>query len=238
MAEKKQEIFIKLENITSEIDEDSYLTFNSDVIFENLYDDEFICEYQLGFYNSNGNKNPNKWDHIHFSALEKSIIKSNENNIFCSATMNIDGAYIPNEFKLFYRLSKRIGEIEFSPKLPQKKNTSVINGPPKGLLGGNKWESKSVSINSLTIKNDNEGYFNYKFTANSSKLDERGIIFEFSTPDHKVVGDPIIFNNTFVTQTSGVEASEKVDVCCKVFQPMKWIVHTDKTFSTEKISNE
>ena len=76
------------------------------------------------------------------------------------------------------------------------------------MLGGNKWESKSVSINSLTIKNDNEGYFNYKIFC-YSKLDERGIIFELSTPDHEVVGDPIIFNNTFITQTSNVEATEK-----------------------------
>ena len=69
-------------------------------------------------------------------------------------------------------------------KLPQKKNTSVINGPSKGLLGGNKWGSKSVEINSLIIKNDNDGQFNYKFTANTSKLDQRGIIFEFSTADN------------------------------------------------------
>ena len=61
--------------------------------------------------------------------------------------------------------------------------------------------------------------------------------FELSTPDHEVVGDPIIFNNTFITQTSNVKL-QKVDVCCKIFQPMKWIVHTDKTFTTEKISNE
>ena len=50
-----------------------------------------------------------------------------------------------------------------------------------------------------------------------------------------VVGDPIIFKNEFVTQTSNIEASEKVDVCCKIFQPMKWIEHVDKTFSTEKL---
>ena len=238
MSEKKQEIFVKLENITSEIDEDSYLSFNCDVFFENLYDDEFICEYQLSFYNNNGNKNINKWDHIHFGRLERCIVNSSENNIYCGDTITIDGAYVPNEFKLSYRLSKRIGEIEFSPKLPQKKNTSVINGPSKGLLGGNKWGSKSVEINSLIIKNDNDGQFNYKFTANTSKLDQRGIIFEFRTSDNMVVGDPIIFKNEFVTQTSNIEASEKVDVCCKIFQPMKWIEHVDTTFSTEKISDE
>ena len=37
MAGKNKKYLLKLENITSEIDEDSYLTFNSDVIFENLY---------------------------------------------------------------------------------------------------------------------------------------------------------------------------------------------------------
>ena len=163
MNEKKEEISVKFDNITSEIDEESYLSFNCEVIFENLYDDEFICEYQLSFYN--------KSDHIHFGTLEKCIINSNQNNIYCYASLNIDGAYIPNEFKLYYRLSKEIGEIKFSPKLPQKKNTAVINSPPKGLLGGNKWGSKSVEIHTLVIKNYTDGYFNYKFIASTSRLD-------------------------------------------------------------------
>ena len=103
------------------------------------------------------------------------------------------------------------------------------------MLGGNKWGSKSVEINSLVIKNDTDGYFNYKFTASTSKLDERGIIFKFSTADNEVVSDPIIFKNTLVTQTSNVEASEKADVSCKIFQPLKWIelIHKN-SFKTEK----
>ncbi len=239
MSEKKEEISTKFENVKSEIDEESYLSFNCDVNFENLYDDEFICEYQLGFYNSNADKKESKWDHIYFGTLEKCVINSDENIIYCGASINIDGAYIPNEFKFFYRLSKEIGEIQFSPKLPQKKNTSVINGPPKGLLGGNKWGSKNVEINSLVIKNDMDGYFNYKFTASTSKLDERGIIFKFSTADNEVVGDPTIFKNTFITQTANVEASEKANISCKIFQPLKWIEQTNKTsFTTEKINNE
>ena len=88
MTEKKEEIRVKFDNITSEIDEDSYLSFNCEVIFENLYDDEFICEYQLSFYK--------KSEHIHFGTLEKCIINSNQNNIYCYASLNIDGAYIPN----------------------------------------------------------------------------------------------------------------------------------------------
>ena len=231
MSEKKEKIFVKFENIKSEIDEESYLSFNCEAIFENLNDDKFICEYQLSFYN--------KSDHIHFGNLEKCVINSSENNIYCSASINIDGAYIPNEFKFFYRLSKEIGEISFSPKLPQKKNTAVINSPPKGLLGVNKWRSKSVEINSLVIKNDKDGYFNCKFTASTSKLDDRGIIFKFSTADNEIVGDPTIFNSTFITQTANVEASEKVDVSCKIFQPLKWIELTNKTsFTTEKNNNE
>ncbi len=231
MSEKKEEIYVKIENITSEIDEGSYLSFNCEVVFENLNNDEFICEYQLSFYN--------KLDHIHFGTLEKCIINSSENNIYCGASINIDGAYIPNEFKFYYRLSKEIGEIQFSPKLPQKKNTAVINSPPKGLLGGNKWGSKSVEINSLVIKNDNDGFFNYKFTASTSKLDERGIIFKFSTADNEIVGDPIIFNTTYITQTANVEASEKADVSCKIFQPLKWIELINKnSFTTEKNNNE
>ena len=239
MTEKKEEIFIKFENVTSEIDEDSYLSFNCEVNFENLDDKDFICEYQLSFYNSNNNNKESKWDHIYFGTLEKCVINSSENNIYCGATINIDGAYIPNEFKLYYRLSKEIGEIKFSPKLPQKKNTAVINGPPKGLLGGNKWGSKSVEINSLVIKNDTDGYFNYKFTASTSRLDERGIIFKFSTADNEIVGDPIIFSTPFITQTANVEASEKADVSCKIFQPLKWVELINKnSFTTEKISNE
>jgi len=231
MTEKKEEISVKFDNITSEIDEESYLSFNCEVIFENLYDDEFICEYQLSFYN--------KSDHIHFGTLEKCIINSNQNNIYCYASLNIDGAYIPNEFKLYYRLSKEIGEIKFSPKLPQKKNTAVINSPPKGLLGGNKWGSKSVEIHTLVIKNDTDGYFNYKFIASTSRLDERGIIFKFSTADNEIVGDPIIFSTPFITQTANVEASEKADVSCKIFQPLKWVELINKnSFTTEKISNE
>ena len=107
------------------------------------------------------------------------------------------------------------------------------------MLGGNKWGSKSVEINSLVIKNDTDGFFNYKFTASTSKLDERGIIFKFSTADNEVVSDPIIFNNTFVTQTANVEASEKADVICKIFQPLKWVelIHKD-SFATEKNNNE
>ena len=231
MGEKKEEISVKFENITSEIDEESYLSFNCDAIFENLNDDEFICEYQLSLYN--------KSDHIHFGNLEKCVINSSENNIYCGASINIDGSYIPNEFKFFYRLSKEIGEISFSPKLPQKKNTAVINSPPKGLLGGNKWGSKSVEINSLVIKNDTDGFFNYKFTASTSRLDERGMIFKFSTADNDVMSDPIIFNNTFVTQTANVEASEKADVSCKIFQPLKWVELINKdSFATEKNNNE
>ena len=239
MSEKKQDISLKLENITSEIDEESYLSFNCEAIFENLYDEEFICEYQLGFYNSDGNKKENKWDHIYFGTLEKCILNSGDNIINFGATINIDGAYIPNEFKFFYRLSKEIGSIKFSPQLPQKKNTSAINNPPKGLLGGNKWGSKSVEIYSLIVKNGDDGYFEYKFTAGSSRLDERGIIFEFSTADNKINGDPIIFNEAFVTQSANVEASEKADVNCRIFEPMKWIEHTNKSsFETEKVNNE
>ncbi len=238
MSDKKEGISIKLENITSEIDDESYLNFNCEAIFENLFEDEFICEFQLSFYNSDGNKKELKWNHVYYGLLEKRIINSSDNTIYITASMNIDGAYIPNEFKFYYRLSKEIGSINFSPKLPQKKNTSIINIPPKGLLGKNKWNSKNVEINSLIIKIDEYG-FDYKFTASSSKLDKRGIIFEFSTVDSKVEGDPIIFKDTFVTQAGNLQASEKANVNCRIFEPMKWIEKTNtSTFITEKVTNE
>ena len=53
------------------------------------------------------------------------------------------------------------------------------------------------------------------------------------------MSDPIIIKNTYVTQTANVEASEKADVSCKIFQPLKWVelVHKD-SFATEKNNNE
>lgn len=239
MSEKKKEISIKLENLTSEIDDESYLNFSCEAIFENLFENEFICEFQLSFYNSDGNKKESKWDHIYYGPIERSIVNSSNNSIYSAATINIDGAYIPNEIKFFYRLSKEIGSINFTPKLPQKRNTSIVNVPPKGLLGGNKWGTKAVEINSLIVKNGEDGFFEYKFTAGSSRPGERGIIFEFSTADNKTEGDPIIFNDTFITQSANIEASEKADINCRIFEPLKWTALTNSSsFITEKVSNE
>ena len=239
MNEKKKDISMRLSKIRSELDEESYYDFNCEAVFENLYENEFICEYQVSLYNNDGIQSEKKWKHISYGNLERRVINSQENTIPFGASMNINGAYIPNQFKFIYRLSKKIADINFSPNLPQKRNSSVVNEPPKGMLGGNKWSSKDVEINSLVIKNGEDGYFECKFTVSSSRLDERAIIFDLSTSENKVDGDPIIFHEAFITETSSIEASEKVDVNCKVFEPMKWIQHSfAHSFKTEKVKDE
>ena len=236
MNEKKKDISMRLSRVQSESHEESYYDFNCDAVFENLYENEFICEYQVSLYNNDGIQSENKWKHISYGNLERCVINSQENTIPFGASMNIDGAYIPNQFKFIYRLSKKIADIKFSPNLPQMKNSSVVNDPPKGMLGGNKWSSKDVEINSLVIKNDEDGYFKFKFTVSSSRLDERWIIFDLSTSDDKIDTYPIIFHETFITETSSIKASEKVDVNCKVFEPIKWIEHSfGDSFKTEKV---
>ena len=167
MNEKKKDISMRLSKIRSELDEESYYDFNCEAVFENLYENEFICEYQVSLYNNDGIQSENKWKHISYGNIEKRVINSEENTIPFGASMHIDGAYIPNQFKFIYRLSKKIADIKFSPNLPQNTNSSVVNAPPTGMLGGNKWSSKDVEINSAIIKNDEDGYFECKFNVSS-----------------------------------------------------------------------
>ena len=70
-----------------------------------------------------------------------------------------------------------------------------------------------------------------------SEFDEESY-YDF-TSDDKIDTYPRIFHETFITETTSIKASEKVDVHCKVFQPMKWIEHSfAHSFKTEKVENE
>ena len=186
MNEKKKDISMRLSRVQSELHEESYYDFNCDAVFENLYENEFICEYQVSLYNNDGDQSENKWKHISYGDLLRCVINSQKNTIPFGTSLYIDGAYIPNQFKFIYRLSKKIANIKFSPNLPQKTNSSVVNAPPTGILGGNKWSSKNVEINSAIIKNDEDGYLKFQFTVSSSMLDERWVIFDLSTSDDKI----------------------------------------------------
>ena len=51
---KEKDISMRLSRVQSELHEESYYDFNCDAVFENLYENEFICEYQVSLYNNDG----------------------------------------------------------------------------------------------------------------------------------------------------------------------------------------
>ena len=99
-------INIELNDIYSQINNESKINFNYEVNLDGLGNDEFIFEYQLSLFKSDGKDTSKNWHHIYFGNLENTLISKDNKRLFLSESLNMNGIHIPNTFKFHYRFLK------------------------------------------------------------------------------------------------------------------------------------
>ena len=232
----KLETKVTIEDVSSQIIEETKLNFNCCLIFDHLGSDEFICEHQISLFKDD-NQDINHANHIYYGNVEKSLISIDENKIYIHATVNIDSEIAPNKFKLYYRLFNEVDNLDLILQLPKQDKTCLINRPVQNSKNDNNWVAKGVEVNSFIIKNTGDGHFDYRYTITCSEPNERGLIFEFNRLDQKTSSDPIILKDRFLTKESNLQASENINVNCKIYKALNWQEFVYKTsFKTEMVS--
>lgn len=232
-------INIKLNDIHSQINDQSRINFNYEVNLDGLDVDEFIFEYQLSLFRNDRKDTSQNWHHIYFGNLENTLISKDNNRLFLSETLNMDGIHIPNTFKFHYRFFKEVDKLNFTVTLPEDQNSCIINSSKNILKDRQKLEVRNVEVNSLVFKNTGDGHFDYRYTTTCNKINERGILFEFKDGDEKIKTDPIILKHKFTTNVSNIEASKNIMVNCRIFEALNWNeIVCNNSFTTEKFEYE
>jgi hypothetical protein len=232
-------INIELNDIYSQINNESKINFNYEVNLDGLGDDEFIFEYQLSLFKSDGKDTSKNWHHIYFGNLENTLISKDNKRLFLSESLNMNGIHIPNTFKFHYRFLKEVDKLNFESTLPKEENSCIINSSKNILTDGKKLEARDVEINSLVFKNTGDGHIDYRYTTTCNKPNERGILLEFKEGDEKIKTDPIILKHKFITNVSNIEASKNIMVNCRIFEALNWNeIVCNNSFNTEKFEYE
>ena len=231
--EAKSQLKFILNELSSEIDEESYLNFSCDFEVQNLKEKKSFCEYQLILLQAEDKNTPlSNCKVIYNERSKKCLLNQSENQLYLSSSVKINKTLIPNKFILKYRFFDEIGSFRFTPKLPNKKGNVVYNLHEKSDDGQNKWSSNGVEINSMRIKND-DGYFDFNYNLTCNKLDFFGLNFSWMTPSYPDEShDFEILQHEYTTLGGGFESSKDVEVLCRIFQASEWKEFSDDNLFT------
>jgi len=231
--ESKSQLQFIINELSSEMDEESYLNFSSVIDVQNLREKKSFCEYQLVLLQGEDKNTPlSDCKVIYLERSEKCLLNQSENLIYLSSNVKINKTLIPNKFILRYRFFDEVGSFKFTPKLPNKKGDVVYNFHEKSDDGQNKWSSNGVEIDSMRIKND-DGYFDFNYNLTCNKLDRFGLNFSWMTSSYPDESDDFeILQHEYSTLGGGFESSKNVKVLCRIFQASEWKEYSDDNFFT------
>ncbi len=231
--ESESQLKFIINELSSEIDEESYLNFSCDIEVQDLSKQKSFCEYQLILLQGKDKNTPlPNCKVIYNSRSEKCLLNQSENLIYLSSNVKIDKTLIPNKFILKYRFFHEVGSFKFTPKLPNKKGDVEYNLHEKSDDGQNKWSSNGVEINSMRIKND-DGYFDFNYNLTCNKLDFFGLNFSWMTPNYPDEShDFEILQHEYTTLGGGFESSKDVKVLCRIYQASEWKEYSDDNLFT------
>ena len=222
-----------LNELSSEIDEGSYLNFSCDLEVQNLGEKKSFCEYQLILLQGEDENTPlSNCKVIYTGYSEKCLLNQSENQLYISSNVKINKPLIPNKFILKYRFFDEVGSFKFKPKLPNKKGDFVYNLHEKSNNGQNKWSSNGVEIQSIRIKND-DGYFEFNYNLICNKIDFFGLNFSWMTSSYpEESSDFDILQHKYTTLGGGFESSKDANVLCRIFQASEWKEYSDDNLFT------
>ena len=228
-----------LNELRSEIDEESYLNFSCDFEVQNLKEKKSFCEYQLILLQGEDKNTPlSNCNVMYTGRSEKCVLNQSNNELYLSCNVKINGTLTPNKFLLRYRFFDEVGSFKFSPKLPNKKEPVVFNLPDKSVDGENKWGGKGIEIKSMRIKIDdgdrhNDSYFNYNYNLICNKLNSFGLNFSWMTSSYPDESDDFeILQHEYSTFRGDFKSSKDVKVLCRIFQASEWKEYSDNNIFT------
>ena len=237
--ESESQLKFIINELSSEIDEESYLNFSCDIEAQNLSEQKFFCEYQLILLQGEDKNTPlSNCNVIHTERSENCLLNQSNNQLYLSCSVKINETFTPNKFILRYRIFEEVGSFKFSPKLPNKKEPFVLNLPDKSNDGENKWGSKGIEIKSMRIKIDdgdrhNDSYFNFNYNLTCNKLNSFGLNFSWMTSSFPDESDDFeILQHEYSTFSGNPVISKDVKVLCRIFQASEWKEYSDNNIFT------